>query len=321
MKRRAFLAGAMAAAPVLAGGRVPTAWGGGRDPLALVTADKEAHLVAVSLVSGEIRKRIGTRGDPRAIECRGLGPAVVAHSAEGVVSLVDGSDLRVRRVLGGFVHPRYPAISRDGKFAYVTDSGSGELAVIDLVTGRVVRRIVVGARARHLTISPDGSALWVSLGSSASELVVVHLGDPRRPVIARTVRPPFLAHDVVFSPSGRRIWVTAGRERRIAVFATAGAAPLRTLDADAAPQHVAFLAGRAYVASGDGGSVRVHRLSDGATLRAVKVPFGSYNVVASAGVVVTPSLATGSLTVLDRNGRERTRVRVASAAHDVCIVA
>jgi len=59
----------------------------------------------------------------------------------------------VRRVLRGFEQPRYTAIAPDGRHAYVTDSGAGEIAVVDLVGARVLRRVAVGALARH---TPQG---------------------------------------------------------------------------------------------------------------------------------------------------------------------
>lgn len=319
MNRREFLAGSLAAVPVLAGLPVPAA-GARRPALGLATADKQAHVVAVALGSGRIVRRIPTREGPRSIEHHVAGPAVAAHSTEGLISLIDTDELRVRRVLRGFSEPRYTAIARGGTVAYVTDSGSGELAVVDLVRGRVVRRVEVGAGARHIARSPDGGRLWIPLGSSAAEISVVDVEDPWRPKLLRRVRPPFLAHDVGFSPSGRRIWVTAGRDRRIAVYARGGRVPLRTLDADAAPQHITFGPYFAYVASGNGASVRLHALSDGLARRSVRVPLGSYNVQRGAGLVLTPSLGDGSLTILDPHGRVRHRVRVADAAHDVCVV-
>jgi hypothetical protein len=92
------------------------------------------------------------------------------------------------------------------------------------------------------------------------------------------------------------------------------------LGADAAPQHVSFGRGVAFVASGDGASVRTHDLADGRLRRVARVPYGSYNVQTGAGAVVTPSLARGTLTVLDRGGRVLREVQVARAAHDACIV-
>ncbi len=293
----------------------------GRDPLALATADQQAHVVAVSLTSGRIRRRIATRPDPRSIEHHGAGPVVVAHSGEGVVSLIDPRELRVRRVLTGFVQPRYTAIGLGGDTAYVTDSGTGELAVIDLVSGRVVRRIDVGDRARHLTRSPDGRSLWIALGSSAAEITIVDIADRWHPTVHRRLRPAFLAHDVGFSPGGRRVWVTAGREPRMAIYAINGHVPLRTLPADAAPQHVTFTATSAYIASGNGATVTVRALSDDAVRRTVPVPIGSYNIQSGAHHVLTPSLQDGALTILTPTGRVVARVQVATAAHDVCVVA
>jgi len=316
MNRREFLGAGLAAAPLLFGG----AGGSRREPLALVTADTEAHVAAVSLASGRVRGRLHTLDGPRSIQSGQGGRVVVAHSAAGALSLLEGRPARVRRVLRGFSEPRYTAIAPGGRWAFVTDSGTGEIAVLDLERGRVVRRVAVGAHARHLALDPAGRTLWIGLGSSAAELVVVSVADPLRPRVVRRVRPPFLAHDVGFSPSGRRVWVTAGREQRMAVYSAGGRRPLAILAADEAPQHVSFGSGVVYVASGEGPSVRVHSLRDGRLLRATKVPYGSYNVQRGGGRVLTPSLVRGTLTILDARGRVLHETRVAPAAHDVCVV-
>jgi hypothetical protein len=56
-------------------------------------------------------------------------------------------------------------------------------------------------------------------------------------------------------------------------------------------------------------------------VRAARVPIGSYNVQRGGGMILTPSLNTGTLTLLDRAGRVRASARVASAAHDACVIA
>jgi hypothetical protein len=71
MDRRGFLLGAAALA------MAPNARLGGT-PLALVTADLEASVVAVELTSGRIRRRIPTPADPRSIESVGGVAAIVA---------------------------------------------------------------------------------------------------------------------------------------------------------------------------------------------------------------------------------------------------
>ena len=316
MNRREFLAAGLAAAPLFQCARLPVL--AAREPLALATADTQAHVVAVSLASHRVVRRIHTIEGPRSIQAGPGGVAIVGHSAAGAVTLLEGRPPRVRRVLRGFEQPRYTAFADD--HAFVTDSGSGEVAVIDLRRGRVVRRVEVGALARHVTVDPTGRRLWVSLGSSASAISVVDIGNPVRPRVVRTVHPPFLVHDVGFSPSGRRVWLTAGREPRLAIYRADGRGPVRLLRGDRAPQHLTFGPALAYVASGEGRSLHVHSLSDGRLLRAVRIPIGSYSVQRGAGIVLTPSLNTGTLTFLDRRGRVRASPRVAAAAHDACIV-
>jgi DNA-binding beta-propeller fold protein YncE len=318
MNRREFLAAAVAAAPLVKCAPLPVM--SAREPIALVTADTEAHVVAMSLSSHRVLRRVPTIEGPRSIQAGPGGVAIVGHSAAGAVTLLEGRPPRVRRVLRGFEQPRYSVFGAEGRFAFVTDSGSGELAVIDVRRGRVVRRVGVGALARHVTIDPAGRRLWISLGSSASSIVVVDIGDALAPRVLRTIHPPFLVHDVGFSPSGKRVWVTAGRERKLAIYRADGRRPTTLLSADVAPQHITFGPSLAYVASGEGRSLHTHSLTDGRLLRATRIPIGSYNVQRGADRVLTPSLNTGTLTLLDRHGRVRASTRVARAAHDACVV-
>src|SRR4051812_42364346 len=161
MDRRSFLAAsaALALAPTASARR------SGGMPLALVTADLEAHVVAVEASSGRVVRRIATEPGPRSIETVGATVAVVAHTAGGAVSLLDGT--AVRSVVRGFSAPRYTAADRGGRFAYVTDSGRGDIAVLDVARGEVVARLDLGGPARHVSLSPSGRRLWVALGSKA----------------------------------------------------------------------------------------------------------------------------------------------------------
>jgi len=321
--RREFLGDALEAVLALAvlGGAGAPARGAKRprqDPRALVTADTESHVAVVSLASRRVLKRITTTEGPRSIQSAGGGRALVGHADAGAVSVI--ADGRVRRVLRGFGQPRYAAVSPDGRLAYVSDGGSGEVVVVDLTRARVVRRVGVGDGARHITIDPQGRRLWVALGSSAAQIAVVGLDDPRHPRPIRRIAPPFLVHDVAFTPSGRYVWVTAGREPRTAIYARGGDQPVRLFDGDRAPQHVSFGPTNAYLASGEGAVVTVRALRDQRVLRRTKVPYGSYNVQRGAGSVLTPSLNSGALTVLDARGRTSAEIDVARNAHDVCVI-
>jgi hypothetical protein len=318
------LAAAGAVAPLLAQDAAREPRGARTAPLALVTADQDGFVAVVDLARRRVARRLATLDGPRSVEARAGAGALVAHATEGAVTLLDGAPLRVRRVVRGFGEPRYAAIAPDRSHAFVTDSAHGELTVVDLPRGRIVRRLEVGAGARHLTLDPAGRTLWIALGSTAAVLVVVDVADPLAPRVVRRIAPPFGAHDVAFSPSGRRVWVTGGRAPSVALYRAAADRPAAVLAADAAPQHVTFGPHAAYVASGAGRSLTVHALGDARVRRRARIPLGSYNVSRASGSggagVLTPSLGSGALTVLDDAGHVRWAVTIAGAAHDACVL-
>jgi hypothetical protein len=312
MDRRAFIAGAAA---LVASPRA-LAELGGRE-VALVTADEEARLVAAELASGRVVRYVRTLPKPRSIEAVGA-MAVVAHSEIGAVSLVRGATLKVERVLRGFGEPRYTAGHADGRHAYVSDAKRGEVVTLDVLRGRVLARERVGSLARHITIDPRGRTLWVALGAKAEEVAVVDISRRAQPRFLRRFRPPFLAHDVGWAPGGRRVWVSSGDRDEVLLY-DSRARLLRRLAADEPPQHFTFRGDRVYVASGESGTLRVHRVA-GQQLRETRIPPESYNVQQAHGWVVTPGLGTGTLCVLDRVGRVRWGKRLARSSHDACIV-
>jgi DNA-binding beta-propeller fold protein YncE len=293
LDRRSFL---------LAAGAAPFALRGG---VAYVTADTESHVAVVDLRTGIVVHRIPTRPGPRSVERVGS-VAVVAHTAVGAVSILDG--FGVRHVLDTFEEPRYTAGARDGRHAFVTDSGRVELLTVDTARGAVVARVKLKLWPRHLSLSRDGRTLWIGLGTASPELAVVDVSDPRRPRLKGSVKPAFAAHDVGFAPSGR-VWVTAGEDRRISAHG-------RLLAADGAPQHVTFLGGHAFVTSGSDGTLRVYDEASARLLHTTAVPVGSYNVQFRDGRVLTPSLNAGTLCVVDAAGRLTRRTRVAASCHD-----
>jgi hypothetical protein len=287
--RRGFLVAAAAA---------PVALRALPEPLAYVTADLESHVAVVDIERGVVRRRIPTRPGPRSIERVGES-YVVAHTAIGEVSVLG------RHVLEDFDEPRYTAAAHDGRHAFVTDAGRADVATVDVVRGVVVARAKLRLWPRHVTLSADGRFLVVALGTAAAELAVVDVRDPRRPRLNSTIKPGFRAHDVGFAPDGR-LWVTGGEAAQIGVYER----ELHVLPAGSAPQHVAFLGGRVFVTSGDDGTLQVRGG------RTVRIPAGSYNVQRVGRRIVTPSLNTGTLCVLDAHGRLLHRVHVASSSHD-----
>ena len=320
MNRRRFLA--IAASGSLALAADPLALGSrlGGTPVAYVTADLESHVAVVDLRTRELIRRIRTAPGPRSIESVQGHLAVVGHSEHGVVTAIDAATSRIRAELESFEQPRYAAVHPWRPLAYMTDSAAEEIVVVDAEHRRIRTRARtrVPGPARHVSISLDGKTVWAVLGNASPRIAVLDTSDPLRPRLDRTIAPPFLAHDVVFAPDGRTVWVTSGEERRIAIY-TRDRRPRRILAAGAPPQHVAFAERKAFVASGDDGTIRRHRL-DGTLVREARVPAGSFNVAFGMGHLVSPSLGAGTLSVLGRDGRVRAVRKVARAAHDACIV-
>lgn len=316
MDRREFLAAA--ATPLIFGAAPAFARPSGGTPLALVTADLESSVVAVDVSTGRVHSRLPTPADPRSIESIGQTGALVAHTAGGRMTLID-SDLRVHPIAGEFGAPRYTAVSPDWRLAYVTDSARQEIVVIDVRGRRAIGRVRVDGPCRHIGIDLWGTRLWVALGSKAARLAVLSLAEPRRPRVVATVRPPFLAHDVGFTPGGRRVWVTSGDRGRIAIYEASTGKLMRTIAADAPPQHVTFMGDRAFVTSGDDAVLRVHAL-DGRLLRSAPVPVGSYNVQHGHRWILSPSLSEGTLCSFTARGAPLHELRVARSSHDACFI-
>ncbi len=318
MNRREFLLAAAGVSVSVALGERPAA-ASRSGSIGLVTADLESHVVVFDPARARVLGRIRTSPGPRSIERVDPAAALVAHTQHGLVSIVDGRQRAVRFELDGFEAPRYTAAHPGGRVAYVTDSEAEQVVTVDADRGRIVSRTPVPGPARHVSLSRDGTALWTSLGSKAERIALLDLRAPLRPRLVRTIPPPFLAHDVVFAPDGRHVWVTSGAGHRIALYRAGTREIARVLAADRAPQHVAFVNGLAFVASGDDGTVRVHRLN-GDLVRRDEVPLGSYNVTVGARHVLTPSLSRGTVSVLDAGGRVRAVRHIARAAHDACVV-
>ena len=291
-------------------------------PLALVTADHDGYVAVVDLDRRRVARRIATLDGPRSVEARAGAGALVGHAAEGAVTLLDGSPLRVRRVLRGFGEPRYAAIAPDGAHAFVTDSAHGELAVVDLRRGRVARRLEVGAGARHLTLDPAGRTLWIALGSTAATLVVVDVADPLAPRVVRRDRAAVRrARRRLLAERAARLGDRRPDGRASRCTAPTAAGRPAVLAADAAPQHVTFGPRRGVRRQRRGPLAdrpRPRRRPRAAARRASR--WAPTTSRAAATACSRRRSDSGELTVLDDAGRVRWAVTIAGAAHDACVL-
>jgi hypothetical protein len=289
---------------------------GGGPMIALVAAERTNQLVAVDLPSGRIVKRLRMPDDPQNVGACG-GIAAVVSVRAGTVALVDVSTMKVRRILRGFAEPHIPACSSDGRYVYVTDDARGQLVVI---RKRVVRRVFVGHGAHHMAEDGLGNRLWIALGERARSIAVVDVSNPAQPRLVGHVDPQGAAHDLAFSPGSTRVWVTYADRREVGVFSATTGKLVRHIPAGSAPQHVAFgPPGRAYVTSGNDGTMRMFSSRTGRLLRVFRTTYGSFNLATYGSFVTTSSLYRGTLMDFDESGRRWLQKRVAPAARDVAI--
>ncbi|MGH3009870.1 MAG: YncE family protein [Gaiellaceae bacterium] len=294
MSKPIALALVTVAALMFAGGGSARTEGG--SPVALVTAETANEVLAVSLPEGKVLRRVHVY-DPQTIAAGVVGPAVVA-SPSGTVTILAWRSLRVLAVLHGFRSPQIAAITPDRKWAYVTDSASGDLSVVSLTRRRVVDRVVVGVGAHHLAISPDGQHTWVALGERATTIVMLDSSRASRPRVVGSIHPAVSAHDLAFAPDGRTVWMTSDSASYVSVLNASSGRPVATVRAGPPPQHVVFLPygrTRAYIASGYGSTLELVDPRTRRILKRVEVPYGSFNLATAGDLIAIASLLNGEV--------------------------
>ncbi len=102
--------------------------------------------------------------------------------------------------------PKYLAVTPDGRYLLVGNWCSWDVSVVDLRSGREVRRIDAGVAPRGIAFSPDSRTAYVTLAGEDRLLVIdMRRFRVRRDIGAVGVRPRHL----VMSPGGRYLYITS----------------------------------------------------------------------------------------------------------------
>lgn len=286
--------------------------------VALVTAEQQNELLAVELSTGKVVRRVSLPADPQNVAASWRMTAVVSTRA-GAVTLIDQQG-RIRKTFRGLDDPHIVTVNRGKDLAYVTADGSGELIVIDMMARRIIGHTFVGIGAHHMTLRPSGGHhLWIALGERASRIAVVDVSRPAKPRVLSHFSPGFLVHDLAYSPDGREVWLTSAVDNLVRVLNARTGKPVLTVRGGAAPQHVAFTHGFAFVTSGYGSQIMKVDLRTGRIVASRRTPYGSFNLATIGRTVVTTSLLNGRVTEFDLRLRRVRTVQPASAARAVVI--
>lgn len=124
---------------------------------------------------------------------------------------IDVTTFRIDQVIAVGAVPKFLATSPDGRWLLVSNWCSYDLSVVDVESGREVRRLRLGAYPRGIVVDPASKTAYVAVmgtgGVAAVSLVDFHVAwiwvgsGPRH---------------VVMDPSGRRLYVTLNGEDRVA---------------------------------------------------------------------------------------------------------
>ncbi|MDQ3740918.1 MAG: YncE family protein, partial [Actinomycetota bacterium] len=153
---------------------------------------------------------------------------LVANAEGGTVSVVDARSFAVLREIdtlpdgptadspeqaaarqpvieaaGGRNYAQDLDLSPDGRTLYVSRGHRGDVAAFDLAGGALLWKVAIpGFRADHMTLSDDGSTLWVS---ALTENVVVRIDTATHAITGRFGGGQW-PHDNHLSPDGERIY-------------------------------------------------------------------------------------------------------------------
>jgi DNA-binding beta-propeller fold protein YncE len=287
-------------------------------PLALVTAETRNQLIVVDLRTGAIRHRVQLPADPEDVAA-GRGDAVIVSAASKTVAVVSLRTLRIASLLHGFTSPHIAAVTPDRQFVYVTDDAAGTVTPIRLRDARKFPSLAIGASAHHLTFSPDGQAAWVALGESATTIVELSTRDLAHPHIAGRWQAGFAVHDLHFSPSGTAVWLSSATGPDVTVVDARTHAVQFRIRVGLPPHHIAFGPRGAYLTSGYGSLIERADPTSGRVLDRSPAPYGSFELDAHAGYVVTASLLSGTLAIFGPRLRLERTEQFAPATREVAI--
>lgn len=173
-----------------------------------------------------------------------MSPTAVASTPDGsrLLVVLDGQmgqagqgmlasiDPQTGRTLGTALVGSKPsgiALSKDGRLAYVVNSSSGNITVVDTASMQAYSPIGVGVAPQKIAATPDGTKFLITNSGSASVSVV----DAMTNRVVGTVPVGNGATDIKISPDGTRAYVSNRDDGTISVIDTTSMKAIHVTDA------------------------------------------------------------------------------------------
>jgi YVTN family beta-propeller protein len=169
---------------------------------------------------------------------------LIPNGYTGDVSVVDLVHRKIDRItLPPGAKPVAMGITRDGRFAFVTDEGLNQVHKIDVANRTVVASLAVGRRPGQVPLHPTHPVLYIPCMGSAS----VYKVDVDGWKVDKVIPVGKGAHGIAYTADGRYAYVTLTGEKprgRVAVIDTETDTVQTTFLVDKAPTGIALLFGR-----------------------------------------------------------------------------
>jgi YVTN family beta-propeller protein len=178
------------------------------------TAEMNRALGRIDPDSGEVDRIVGLGQDgTHMIEAAPGGKTLyTANIGSGTVSVLRRDDGRLFQV-PACKQPKGLAVSPDGKEVWAGSRISGEVAILDAASNKVVETIDVGCPAYRLRFTPDGKDVLIP-DPTGDRLVIVEAATRK---VASEIGVGKGPVGVLVDPSGRFAYVPLAGEGRVAV--------------------------------------------------------------------------------------------------------
>jgi YVTN family beta-propeller protein len=231
--------------------------------------------------------------------------------APGLLLVFDTAQLTSRPVASIAVgaHPAHVVVDRDGRRAFVTDSDSNAVTVVDIARKTALQAIPTGRYPHGLRISPDGREAYVAnvQDGTVSVLDIAALVEIARiPVGAAPVQ-------VGFTPDGARVYVSLRDENRVAVVDTRRREVVARIAVGRNPIQLHATPDGRYVYVANQGTetepddtVSVIEVAIGRVIDTIRTGRGAHGVAVSAdgSRVFVTNIADSTVSVIDAATRE-----------------